>query len=209
MPNPTVTCAPNGPYMVRGLTDLRNSKGETLAVKPVMALCRCGGSASKPFCDGSHKTNGFSDANLGGSAKPVRKTYLGKHIAIHDDRSICAHAGYCTEGLAAVFNSETKPWINPDNATVDEIAATIRRCPSGALSYSIGDVNGPEPGAEAAIEVTRDGPYGVMGHCELVNVPLAADAPANRYTLCRCGASKNKPFCDGSHWDASFKDERN
>jgi CDGSH-type Zn-finger protein/ferredoxin len=209
MPNPTVTCSPNGPYLVKGLSALRNSKGEGLQTKPVIALCRCGGSANKPFCDGSHKTNGFSDANLGGAANVVRQTYLGKAIAIHDDRSICAHAGFCTDGLAAVFNSETKPWINPDNATVDEIAAAVRRCPSGALTVSIGDVSESGAGAEPAIEVTKDGPYAVTGECEMAEVALAGGAPAARYTLCRCGASKNKPFCDGSHWDAGFKDERN
>jgi CDGSH-type Zn-finger protein len=209
MSNPIITCSPNGPYVIRGLTDLRNSKGEALETRAVVALCRCGGSSNKPYCDGTHKSNGFSDANLGGGSGQVRKTYQGTNIAIHDDRSICAHAGYCTDNLAAVFNSEASPWIDPDNATVEEIIALVQRCPSGALTYSIGNAGEPEEAALAAIEVTKDGPYAVTGDCELANATLAAGAPANRFALCRCGASKNKPFCDGSHWEQGFKDDRN
>lgn len=209
MAHPTITCSPNGPYLVRGLGQLRNSKGETLVVKAVVALCRCGGSASKPFCDGTHKSNGFSDANLGGSGEKDRRIYQGKSIAIHDDRSICAHAGFCTGDLAEVFKSGTEPWIDPDNATVEEIAALVRRCPSGALTYSITGDPSPESGGEAVVTVSKDGPYAVTGDCDLADVPLAEGAPATRYTLCRCGGSKNKPFCDGSHWDLGFSDERN
>lgn len=208
MTKPTIACAPNGPYLVKNLEGFENSKGEALPVKPVVALCRCGGSASKPYCDGTHKTNGFSDANLPGKSKTHRKSYPGKQITIQDDRSICAHAGYCTDGLASVFNSESTPWIIPDNGTVDEIIAVVRRCPSGALSYSIADFT-PEETASPTITVTKDGPYAVAGGCQLENMALADGAPADRYTLCRCGASKNKPFCDGSHWDAGFQDDRN
>lgn len=209
MGNPTITCSPNGPYVVRGLTDLRNSRGEPLGVKPVLALCRCGGSANKPYCDGTHKHNGFSDARTGSGSGQTRETYSGTQITIRDDRSICAHAGYCTDTLAAVFNPEARPWINPDKATVEEIVALARRCPSGAITYAINGVEGPEGADAAAIEITKDGPYAVTGASELVNATQAADAPANRMTLCRCGASKNKPFCDGSHWEMGFKDERN
>jgi hypothetical protein len=80
----------------------------------------------------------------------------------------------------------------------------VRRCPSGALSYGI---DGAPPKAEEwkpSVTVTKDGPYAVLG-IELADVPFAQGVPRNRYTLCRCGASKNKPFCDGSHWDAGFK----
>jgi len=209
MSTPTITCSPNGPYIIRGLATLGNSRGEPLETKAVVALCRCGGSANKPYCDGTHKTNGFSDASPGGGKTSRRLTYRGKVITVHDDRSICAHAGHCTDGLPAVFDSESQPWITPDNATLEEIAAVVRRCPSGALTYSIGEVPQEESVATPAIEVTKNGPYAVTGGCELLNVPMALGAPVARYTLCRCGASKNKPFCDGSHWDAGFSDERN
>ncbi len=209
MGKPTVTCSPNGPYFVRELTALSNSRGEALEAKPVFALCRCGGSANKPYCDGTHKSNGFSDAKLDGDSSQTRQTYIGQQITVHDDRSICAHAGFCTGNLAAVFNSQDSPWINPDNSTVDGIVAAVKRCPSGALSYAINGVEGPEDAAVAAIEITRDGPYAITGPFELANAALAAGAPPTRMTLCRCGASRNKPFCDGSHWEREFKDERN
>ena len=70
--SPTITCKPNGPYLVSNLGDFKNSQGERIPTKPVMALCRCGGSANKPFCDGTHQKNGFSDAKqVDGSADLV------------------------------------------------------------------------------------------------------------------------------------------
>ncbi len=56
---PTIECAPNGPYLVKNLENLQNSKGDRIPTKPVIALCRCGGSANKPFCDGTHEKIGF------------------------------------------------------------------------------------------------------------------------------------------------------
>jgi CDGSH-type Zn-finger protein len=209
MGRPVIDCAPNGPYVVRDLTKLSNSKGVSLEIKPVIVLCRCGGSANKPYCDGTHKSNGFSDAKLEDRSGQTRRSYAGKKVTIFDDRSICAHAGHCTDTLAAVFNAEASSWINPDNATVEEIVGVIRRCPSGALSYAIDGIEGPKGAGTTEIEITKDGPYAVSGPCELANAGLAPGAPADRMTLCRCGASKNKPFCDGSHWDRGFKDERN
>ncbi len=209
MEKPTIEGRENGPLVVKGLGRLTNSQGGELEVKPVMALCRCGGSANKPFCDGTHKSNGFTSARLSDGSKDRRRNYAGRKITIHDNRGICAHAGHCTEGLAGVFNSEASPWINSDGATVDEIIAVVRRCPSGALSYSIDGVEATDPGGEPAVAVSKDGPYEVSGHMELIGAPFASGASHEHYTLCRCGASKNKPFCDGSHWDAEFKDDKN
>lgn len=209
MAKPVIELRPDGPYVVKGLERLTNSKGDSLPVKPVMALCRCGGSANKPFCDGTHAKNGFSGARLGGGPKDRRRDHVGKRITIHDNRALCAHAGHCTEGLAAVFNSERRPWIDADGATVAEIIVAVRRCPSGALSYSIDGIEHRDQAGEAAIAVTKDGPYAVTGGAELVEVAMGEGASREHFTLCRCGASKNKPFCDGSHWDAGFRDERN
>jgi CDGSH-type Zn-finger protein len=209
MGKPTIEGRENGPLVVKGLDRLTNSQGGELEAKPVMALCRCGGSANKPFCDGTHKSNGFASARLSDGSKDKRKSYVGRGITIHDNRSICAHAGHCTEGLAAVFNSESKPWINSDGATVAEIIAVVRQCPSGALSYSIDGVEAVDPDGEPAVRISKDGPYEVSGGVELVGVAFASGAAHDHYTLCRCGASKNKPFCDGSHWDAEFKDDKN
>ena len=200
-----IECAKNGPYLVKNLDRLENSKGDTLATKPVTALCRCGRSANKPFCDGTHTKIGFSDARLSDGANDKRVSYAGKRVAIHDNRGICAHAGHCTEGLPAVFDSERKPWIDPDGASVEQIVAIVRRCPSGALSYSRDGVEQREQALAPSIAVTENGPYAVVGDARIVG----AGATTHRFTLCRCGASKNKPFCDGSHWEIEFKDDRN
>ena len=90
---PSIELRQNGPYLVKGLEELRDTLGAKLAAQPVMALCRCGGSAKKPFCDGTHKKIGFSSAKVADGSADRRDTYPGKRISIHDNRSICAHAG--------------------------------------------------------------------------------------------------------------------
>ena len=201
---PTIECKADGPYLVKNLADLRDAAGASIATQPAMALCRCGGSATKPFCDGRHRTNGFSGARLGGLPDRL-ETYRGRKITIHDNRSICSHAGHCTDGLASVFKYGAEPWIDPEGAPLEAIVETIRRCPSGALSYSVEAAPQPAPAARHSITVTKDGPYAVTGSVELLGQPWAEGASPARYTLCRCGGSKNKPFCDGAHWSIGFK----
>lgn len=206
---PTIECAPNGPYLVKGLGRLTNSRGHSLAVAPAIALCRCGGSANKPFCDGTHKRNGFADARLSEGASDRRDAYRGRRITVHDDRRICAHAGHCTDGLPAVFKYGAEPWIDPDGADVEAIIDVVLKCPSGALTYSVDGDDQVEPPRPPAITVTKDGPYAVTGGIAIAGQVRRENAPAERVTLCRCGASKNKPYCDGSHWSIGFADERN
>jgi CDGSH-type Zn-finger protein len=203
---PTIECKPNGPYLVRNIDDLRNSRGERIETKPVMALCRCGGSATKPFCDGTHQKNGFSGARLVDGSADRRESYAAKRITIHDNRSICAHAGYCTDGLGSVFKYKSEPWIDPAGGAVEAIIETIRRCPSGALSYSIDGVEGRDARRDPSITVTKDGPYAVVGDVRLPGQSWAQGASTERFTLCRCGGSRNKPFCDGTHWSIGFRD---
>lgn len=206
---PTIDCRPNGPYLVKGLIVLRNSRGEGLAAPQGFALCRCGGSATKPFCDGTHGRNGFSDARQPGATADRRDVYIAPAITIHDNRGICSHAGICTDRLASVFKYGSEPWIDPAGADAAAIGKTVHACPSGALSFSIGDVEQAIPERPGAITVTKDGPYAVVGQVGLVDAAWGQGASPEHYTLCRCGASRNKPFCDGSHWTSGFKDERN
>ena len=190
---PKIACLPNGPYQ---FTDGPKTQ----------ALCRCGGSKNKPFCDGTHGRIGFSDRKLSDGRDDRRVTYAGKAITIFDNRALCAHAGYCTDGLKAVFRQRETPWIDPEGASVREIIAIVERCPSGALSYAIDGVEAAPPQRPPRMTATKDGPYAVTGGIELVDVARGEGASTEHYTLCRCGASKNKPFCDGSHWEAGFKD---
>lgn len=205
---PSIQPTVDGPYRVSRLTSFSNQKG-ALETRETMALCRCGGSEKKPFCDGTHAKNGFSSARADGRVPDRRDDYTEGRITIHDNRGICAHAGECTDRLAAVFRLRQEPWIEPAGAAADEIIATVQRCPSGALSYSRDGVEHRDRDRAPAIVVSPNGPYRVTGGVELMDTPRGAGASTEHYTLCRCGASKNKPFCDGSHWAIDFTDEHN
>ena len=200
-----ITCKPNGPYFATGVA-LKGADGGDLPIGDGAALCRCGGSAKKPFCDGTHRRIGFTDQNLADPATNKRATYVGQSITIFDNRAICAHAGFCTDGLKAVFREDADPWIDPDGAAAAQVIAVIEKCPSGALSYAIEGREVRDHAGPVCITVTKDGPYAVSGGPEVVGVAFGDGASKEHYTLCRCGASKNKPFCDGSHWNVGFKD---
>jgi CDGSH-type Zn-finger protein len=203
----SVDCSRNGPYLVRGLEYLRNSKGEELQVRKVVALCRCGHSGNKPFCDGTHAKIEFSGERLRKRPPTAKQDrYPGKGITILDNRTVCAHIGKCTDGLPAVWRLKETPWIKADAAEREEIIEVIRQCPSGALSYE------GEPPVDRGVGITvlKDGPYYVTGGFALDD-PVTEQTPQDpdEYTLCRCGASRNKPFCDGAHWDIEFRDDDN
>jgi CDGSH-type Zn-finger protein len=209
---PKIACLPNGPYYLLNdmeaapVPNLRRASGEACASVRGVALCRCGGSNNKPFCDGTHGKNGFSDHKTADPTKNRRDVYAGKRITIFDNRAICSHAAFCTDELASVFRHHDKPWIDPDGAGIQEIVAQIKKCPSGALSYAIDGVEAEPPQRAPMVTVTDNGPYAITGGIELMDVKFGDGASTEHYTLCRCGASKNKPFCDGSHWDVGFKD---
>jgi CDGSH-type Zn-finger protein len=201
--------APNGPYLVKNPPTLKNSKGETLETKPVTALCRCGRSDNKPFCDGTHAKVGFSSERIADGSTDKQDHYEGKAITINDNRGVCAHSARCTDGLKSVFKYGEEPWIDPDGADLEAIKKQVRECPSGALSYTMDGVEHDRYHHEAGIGIVKNGPYRVFGGIELVEAS-AGRKPQSRdhYTLCRCGGSKNKPFCDGTHWKG-FKDDKN
>lgn len=204
----SIAPAPDGPYIVKGLKSLANQNG-VVECKETMALCRCGGSANKPFCDGTHRKIGFSSVPVEGRLEDKQDHYRGKRLTIHDNRSLCAHAGVCTDNLASVFRMKQEPWIDPDAATVEEILAVVRRCPSGALSCTVDEVEVAGGDGGPAIRIAPNGPYIVAGDVELVDGQWGEGACREQFALCRCGASKNKPFCDGSHWSIGFVDETN
>ncbi len=207
-PKATITPTHDGPYVVQNLEKLHNRKGP-IETKPSIALCRCGGSANKPFCDRTHMRIGFSSAKLEGRVPDRLDSYEGDGLTIRDNRGICAHSGRCTDGLPSVFRYKQEPWIEPKGVSRDEIIATIRRCPSGALSYLAHGLEDAEPSREPAVFVSPNGPYVVSGSPELLETDWGQGASAQRFTLCRCGGSKNKPFCDGTHWSNGFTDDRN
>ncbi len=107
-----------------------------------------------------------------------------------------------------VFGSRVNPGSWPGVGNDQAIIAQVRRCPSGALSYSIDGVEHRHQDPAPAILVSKNGPYVVTGGIELIVDEWGEEASKEHYTLCRCGGSKNKPFCDGTHWQG-FKDEKN
>ena len=198
-----------GPYRVEGSVPLLDHEGTEIEAPPAYSLCRCGGSENKPFCDGTHKDNNFNGQEFASRDTTADRAESdpGESVTIHDDRSRCAHSGACTDNLSEVFKLGVEPWIDPNGAPADEIIRVVSLCPSGALSYSVGDsgelVESPEG---PSITVARDAPYAVRG----VQVVAGDGEPYDsreRQTLCRCGGSRNKPFCDGSHWYMGFKHE--
>jgi len=202
---PKIECAKNGPLLAKGLTRLVRLDGTPAEAQATCALCRCGQSKGKPFCDGSHSSAGFDDARSDDRMWDRRKDYAGASITIHDNRGICAHAAFCTERLPGVFRVDGRPWIDPDGAPVDEVVALIESCPSGALSYTIDGVEHRDnDGAEPTVLIAPGGPYAVKGGVKLVGVEFGEGASREHFNLCRCGASENKPFCDGAHWSVDF-----
>ena len=186
-------------------THLSGSNGKKIDNPRVYSLCRCGESSMKPHCDGTHVKVEFIGERED-SIKPVLEYYQGKDISIVFDRYLCMGAGYCGE-LEAVFGTHEHPKYEPDAAPVEEIIATIKKCPSGALSYIINDTHFKNYYSETQIAVEGDGPLNCQGEIILIDDQnsdtLLPDA--DHFTLCRCGDSKKKPVCDGSHKENDFK----
>ena len=203
----TIEVSRNGPYLVSGACRLLDAGGKDIAARAKFALCRCGNSSKKPFCDGTHTRIAFWDARLAVGPGAPPSEARGKRITVHDDRAICAHSGVCTDNLPSVFRLGKEPWIDADSAAADDVTALVRRCPSGALSYSIDGKRQTPEQRERTIMASKNGPYFVKG-----DIGLRADGArppwSDRYALCRCGGSKNKPFCDGTHWDVGFDESR-
>lgn len=135
----------------------------------------------------------------------MRKVYRGQDIEVSFDLDICVHIGECLRGQRQVFQLHRRPWILPDLAAADEVADVIQRCPSGALLYRRLD-GGPqeEPDATTTVTPIRDGPLLVTGTIE-VRRDEGTVENLPRATLCRCGQSQHKPFCDNQHLATGFR----
>ena len=199
----------DGPYLVRNLRKLSNSKGESLPVRPIVALCRCGGSNIKPYCDGTHARIGFCSSKQDARTPDRLDRYEAEEIVVLDNRGTCCHFGNCTDHLPQVFHDKGEPFVTADGADAAAIEAIVRECPSGALGFVKDGVTYEGEEREPEIFVAHNASYYVRGGIELEGEPLNKGASREHYALCRCGQSKNKPFCDGSHWYAKFSDEDN
>ncbi len=221
-----ITVTENGPYMVSGGVPLvraeivTNDAGEavswleteTLASPDRYMLCRCGHSCTKPFCDGSACSRRASTEPR--APGPSRRRSIaacidGPGVKLKDARKLCAEARFCDRagGLWNLIERCDDPEIR---ALVLEEAAL---CPSGRYSACDPITDQPyEPEFEPSIALVEDpslgvsGPLWVRGGIPIFSAEYEPYEVRNRVTLCRCGHSANKPFCDGSHIAAKFKD---
>ncbi|NNF29382.1 MAG: hypothetical protein HKN73_19300 [Gemmatimonadetes bacterium] len=138
--------------------------------------------------------------------KKQYRDYRGQAITIRFEPGRCIHAEECVKGAPAVFDAERRPWIDPDGDGADHVAAVIMRCPTGALQFERLDGGEAEPdAARCRVRVVEDGPLYVTGNLSLSHSG-GERRMEKRVALCRCGASKNKPFCDNSHIETGFTD---
>jgi CDGSH-type Zn-finger protein len=203
----------HGPLLVTNLARLTGTGGEALPTSPEMALCRCGASKNKPFCDGTHARIGFTSDRDPAHTSDGVKDFPGAEITVHFNKLQCSAAEECSRGLPRVFRHgdvtrflSGKGWIQPDREPVEKIIEVIRRCPSGALRYTVNGKTGPDHSEAPNIRIRKNGPYEVKGSIPLRTSFWMQQQNPQLYALCRCGASRNKPFCDGSHWRIKFDD---
>lgn len=223
---PKITVVENGPYLVEGdvpLADqhvVTNEEGESIDWREgdayphgeKYALCRCGHSAKKPFCDATHKRIGF-DGRETASLEPyahLAGRIEGPTMVLDDAESLCAFARFC-DPHGQVWNLVKKS-DHPEAARL--VAHEAGHCPGGRLvarDRATGEAI--EPRFEPSIGLVQDtaketsGPIWVRGGIPIVSADGHAYEVRNRVALCRCGASANKPYCDGSHDSIGFRDK--
>ena len=220
-----IKIAPNGPYLVRGDIGLwietigTDAAGESvewqagreIPVEAKYALCRCGASATKPFCDGTHAKNGFDGTETATRAphNEQAKVIDGPDVRLEDAEALCSYARFCDRAgtIWKLMATSDRPDVR---ATIDFEAAAR---PSGRLVLRDKKTGATlEPDFEPSIALVEDpaksasGPIWVRGGIPIASMDGTPYETRNRVALCRCGASKNKPFCDGSHDDVKFVD---
>lgn len=222
----TVTVSKNGPYLVSGVVPMSkmvidsNRKGESetwqsersYPSKAQMALCRCGHSSSKPYCDGTHAKIGFD-----GTETASREPYLtqaeeldGPVYRLTDVESLCAFARFCDPN-GQVWNQVAQ---TDDPQVAENFIRQVNDCPSGRLVAWRADTQQPvETALPISIGLIEDpveqssGPIWLRGGIQVIAADGFHYEVRNRVTLCRCGESSNKPYCDGTHASIKFQDE--
>jgi len=222
---PKIQIKKDGPYLVSGNLPLQKEiiipnregypakwkKGEKFPAQESYALCRCGHSKNKPFCTGTH-----SDAGFEGTETATRKKYLpqskkiaGEGIVLTDVPRLCSLARFCHRaGGIWKLSYESK---NPKSKKLAIQEACD--CPSGRLVIWDQKTRKPiEPKLKPSISLVEDpkmqvsGPLWIKGGVPIISSDGKKYETRSRVTLCRCGASHNKPFCDGTHTRVGFTD---
>jgi CDGSH-type Zn-finger protein len=220
-----ITVSRNGPYLVEGAVPLAKQtivadreggseewrEGAPLAAPGSYALCRCGHSQTKPFCDGSHKKVGFDGTETASREKYLdqAQVFEGPTMMLTDVEALCAFGRFC--------DPNGKVWNQVARSNDAEVRRTfvrqVNNCPAGRLvAWERGTNRAVENPLPKSIGLVEDPVQGVSGPLWVRGgIPVHAAEGfvyevRNRMTLCRCGASSNKPFCDGSHVSAKFRD---
>lgn len=190
----SLTVVDNGPLKISGDDLTLNYCGEPVAVEAGKDLyvCRCGESQNPPFCDGSHSRTGFVAEPPQGTKKDLH-VWEGKTIRTFFNPNACMHAGYCKP-----LKDLRKRELEGDTELASEIARVVQSCPSGALSFESDEVSAPERAQGPALDIIEGGELRVQHKFE-INATLQERQEDTRAALCRCGLSKNKPWCDGGH----------
>lgn len=145
----------------------------------------------------------------------IKKEYSNGEITIVWQPALCIHSTFCWRELLAVFNPEKRPWINAFGAPTERIIQQIDRCPTHALTYYYNhkkEENMKEKESEKAVsqetqvEMAPNGPLMVTGNLHIKNKDGKIEIKNGMTAFCRCGSTKNPPYCDGSHILIGFKD---
>ena len=209
----------NGPYHVTGavpLVRVRKTPGErgsfsgwepyeTLETEDEYWLCRCGQSTNKPFCTGMHEKVNFDGTETAPTDTNAQRAQIlgGTKVTVKDDRGICAHAAFCSNAATNVWKAAKK--TDDDAELAETVVGMVRNCPSGALTVEI-DGKPAEQNLMPEIWVLENGNYVVRGAVPITRSDGQPIEMRNRMALCRCGGSKNKPLCDGTHAEIGFTD---
>ncbi|TAH41203.1 MAG: hypothetical protein EYC69_09535 [Bacteroidetes bacterium] len=137
------------------------------------------------------------------------KKYVKDDLTVIWKPDLCIHSAKCFHGLPQVFNPSARPWVSPAGASKEEIITQIKKCPSGALSYELNSSTNETMENQndiTRITVSNKGPYLVKGKFVFVDKDGKEEVKEGNIALCRCGASANKPFCDGKHKSTNVLD---
>ena len=214
----------DGPYLVTGTLPLetmtigtnragesvRWEKGPALPAGETYALCRCGASASKPFCDGSHAGVDFDGTETASrlSFEEQAETFEGPHYDLLDATELCALARFCDPN-GRVWNLVDQ---TEEPVAREHFLQEVKDCPAGRLvARDLATGEQIEPDLAPSLGLVEDpsarcsGPIWVRGGIPVIGSDGRPYEVRNRVTLCRCGASLNKPFCDGTHAEIGFR----
>lgn len=223
--DPMITVTKNGPYQVDGAIPLAKQtivaddeggsrdweQGAPIEVPPSYRLCRCGHSSNKPFCDSTHLKIKFDGTEVASREPYVDQVeaFEGPTMDLTDQQSLCASGRFCDPdgGIWRLIERTDDPRFRK---LVEKMAGD---CPSGRLVVWDKATGEPvEPKLEPSIGLVEDpvagvsGPLWVRGGITIQSADGQVYEVRNRVTLCRCGESANKPFCDGSHGSVGFQD---